>query len=111
MIHYARLNTNYKYLRKNEAERMGLKLRVWHNCQVGAVKNFYVSVDNIEEAWRILNTLWDYDIFQYENRIKPDYCSVSGLEYFDEEEQEWCEWYDDDGYDIKEHFDNMESEE
>ena len=49
------------------------KLRVWHNCQVGAVKNFYVEVESIEQAWKILNTLWDYDLFQYENNIKPDY--------------------------------------
>lgn len=86
------------------------KLRVWHNCQVGAVKNFYVEVESIEQAWKILNTLWDYDLFQYKNNIKPDYCNASGLEYFDEEEQEWCEWYDDGGYDIREHFENEEEE-
>ncbi len=84
------------------------KLRVWHNCQVGAVKNFYVEVESIEQAWKILNTLWDYDLFQYKNNIKSDYCNASGLEYFDEEEQEWCEWYDDDGLDIKEHFEESE---
>ena len=86
------------------------KLRVWHNCQVGKVDNFYVEVENVEQAWKILNTLWDYDLFQYENNIKPDYCNVSGLEYFDEEEQDWCEWYDDDGYDIKEHFEYLDEE-
>ena len=84
------------------------KLRVWHNCQVGAVENFYVEVESIEQAWKILNTLWDYDLFQYENNIKPDYCNASGLESFDEEEQEWCEWCDDDGLDIKEHFEESE---
>ena len=77
------------------------KLRVWHNCQVGKVKNFYVEVESIEQALKILNTLLDYDQFQYTNNIKPDYASASGLEYFDEEEQEWCEWYDDDGNNIK----------
>lgn len=80
------------------------KLRVWHNCQIGAVENLYVEVESIEQAWKILNTLWNYDLFQYKNKIKPDYCNASGLEYFDEEGQEWCEWYDDDGLDIKEHF-------
>jgi hypothetical protein len=80
------------------------KLRVWHNCQVGAVKNFYVEVESVEQAWKILNTLWDYDLFQYKNNIKPNYCNASGLEYFDDEEQEWCEWYDDNGNDIREHF-------
>lgn len=84
------------------------KMRVWHNCQVGAVKNFYVEVESIEQAWKILNTLWDYDLFQYENKIKPDYCNASGLEYFDEEGQEWCEWYDDNGLDIREYFEESE---
>ena len=90
-----------------------MKLRVWHNCQVGAVGNFYfyIEVESIEQAWKILNTLWDYDLFQYENNIKPDYCNASGLEYFDDEEQEWCEWYDDDGNDIMEHFEELEESE
>ena len=85
------------------------KLRVWHIPQV-PMKPFYVEVESIEEAWKILNTLWDYDIFQFENNIKPDFCNASGLEYFDEEEQNWHEWYDDDDNDIKQHFENMESE-
>lgn len=95
-------------LSKEKARDNMAKLRVWHNCQVGAVGNFYVEVESIEQAWKTLNTLWDYDSFQYENNIKPDYCNASGLEYFDEEEQEWCEWYDDDGLDIKEHFEENE---
>ena len=74
------------------------------------MKPFYVEVESIEEAWKILNTLWDYDIFQFENNVKPDFCNTSGLEYFDEKEQNWCEWFDDDGNDIKQHFENMESE-
>lgn len=85
-----------------------LQFRVWHNCQIGKVNNFYTKVNSIEEAWNMINTLAQYDIFQYENRIKPDYCNSNGLEYFDEEENDWLEWYDDDGYDIREHFENME---
>lgn len=87
-----------------------MKLRVWHNCQIGKVKNFYVEVDSVEQAWKILNTLWDYDLFQYENKIKPDYCNASGLEYFDKEENDWLEWEDEDGYDIREHFENLEED-
>ena len=87
---------------------MQQQLRVWHNCQVGAVKNFYVEVSSIEEAWRVLNTLWEYDLFQYSHHIKPDYCNASGLEVFDDDEQDWVEWYDEDGYDIREHFENKE---
>lgn len=80
------------------------KLRVWHNCQIGAVDNFYIPVDTVDMGWKIINTLSDYDLFQYENNVKPDYCNASGLEYWDEEEQDWLEWYDDDGFDVWEHF-------
>ncbi len=86
-----------------------MKLRVWHIPQV-PMKAFYVDVSSIEEAWKILNILWDYDIFQYENKVKPDYCNVSGLQYYDEEEKEWLDWYDEDDYDITEHFRNLEEE-
>lgn len=102
---------NDKYLFKtneNGLEEKKMKLRIWHNCQIGAVENFYVEVESVEMAWKILNTLWDYDLFQYKNRIKSDYCNTSGLEYWNEEEKDWYEWYDDDGYDIKEHFENLE---
>ena len=85
-----------------------MKYRVWHNCQIGVVQNFYVDVKNEEEAWLVLNTLWAYDYFQYLKRIKGDYANVSGFEYFDEEKNDWCEWYDKNGLDIREHFKNFE---
>lgn len=84
------------------------KYRVWHNCQIGKVGSFYVGVKSPEEAWLVLNTLWDYDLFQYYNGVKGDYANASGFEYFDEEENDWCEWYDEDGLDIREHFEEME---
>lgn len=83
-----------------------MRLRVWHIPQI-PMKAFHVEVSSIDEAWKILNTLWNYDLFQYENNVKPDYCNMSGLEYFDDEEKEWSEWEDEDGNDIKEHFENL----
>lgn len=85
-----------------------MKYRVWHNCQVGRVNRFFVKVKSVEEAWLVLNTLWNYDIFQYNNKVKGDYASASGLEYFDEYENDWFEWYDYDGFEIREHFENLE---
>lgn len=87
-----------------------MRFRVWHNPQIGKVGNFYKEVKNIEEARNMISTLSEYDLFQYKNNIKPDYCNASGLEYFDEDENAWLEWYDDDGYDIEEHFNNIEME-
>jgi len=67
-------------------------LRVWWIPQVGMDTQFHISVTSIEEAKLILRTLADYDLFQFENRVKPDYCNTGGLEVF--EDGEWCEWSD-----------------
>lgn len=85
------------------------KLRVWHIPQV-PMKAFHVDVETPEEAIKVLDILSDYDLFQFENRVKPDYCNVQGLEVWDEQEGEWCEWYSEDGMDIKEYRDELEKQ-
>lgn len=111
--HVCRLYSDYERARKKSAEMGGdrkTKLRVWHIPQVPMEIPFEVEVSSIEEAWKILNILWEYDLFQYDNNLKPDYCNASGLEYFGEEEKDWTEWEDEDGYSIREHFDNLEED-
>lgn len=71
--------------------------RVWHIPQVPG-EPFIVNVSGPEEARKILDILADYDLFQFENRIKPDYTNVGGLEVFDR--GEWVEWYDCEDQDI-----------
>ena len=72
-------------------------LKVWHIPQV-PMKWFEVPVDSPEEAIKILDALAHYDIFQFENNIKPDYCNAQGLLVFDD--GEWLEWCNDDGEDV-----------
>lgn len=84
-------------------------LRVWHIPQVPG-KPFHAYVDTPQEAKRLLNVLARYDLFQYENRIKPDYCNASGLECYEADNGDgqpgWCEWYDEEtGDDIAEWVD------
>lgn len=69
-----------------------VELRVYRIPQVGVDATFYVPVSTPEEAYRIIGVLSAYDGFQYENRIKPDYCNTGGLQVFDEDEQEWIDW-------------------
>lgn len=76
------------------------QLRVWHIPQVPMKTFYYVDVKDVQEAQKILNVLWNYDIFQFENKIKPDYSNASGLEIY--EDGEWCEWCNDEGEDISE---------
>ena len=69
-------------------------LRVWWIPQV-PMKPFRIDVPDITTAKYIISTLAQYDAFQFENNIKPNYSNVGGLEEFDGDE--WCEWEDDDG--------------
>ena len=51
-------------------------LRVWWIPQI-PMKAFHVPVKSISEAKLILNTLADYDLFQWRNKVKPDYSNES----------------------------------
>lgn len=69
------------------------KLRVWWIAQLGIDKSFYVPVENETEGKKILDILAAYDGYQLEQKVKGDYCNTGGLQYFNEESQEWCEWF------------------
>ena len=72
-------------------------LRVWHIPQI-PMDGFLVDVGSEAEAIKVLDVLADYDLFQLENRIKPDFSNAQGLEVFDADG--WSEYYNDDGEDI-----------
>lgn len=74
-------------------------LRVWWIPQV-PMKPFRVDVKTIDEAKLLLKTLAQYDLFQLENNIKPDYSNAGGLEEF--VDGEWFEWSDANGDQIDE---------
>lgn len=80
--------------------------RVWHIPQVGADAIFRLHCNSLEEAYRIQSILAVYDIFEYHNRIKPDFSNASGIEIYDEEEQEWCDYYNEDGLDPDELYED-----
>ncbi|MBU5333586.1 hypothetical protein KQI61_15410 [Anaerocolumna aminovalerica] len=86
------------------------KLRVWHIPQVGCSATFYIPVATLEEGKKVIDILAAYDLFQLENNIKPDFANVSGLQMFNEEDQEWEDWYletDEEYYDdVDEYFEN-----
>ena len=73
------------------------KLRVWWIPQVGIKKAFYVPVESPEEGKKVIDLLSAYDCFQYNQNVKPDYCNTGGLQMFDEDENDWVDWYFDDG--------------
>lgn len=72
-------------------------LRVWHIPQIPG-KPFHVDVATLREGALLLRALADYDLFQFQNRIKPDYANTQGLEVY--KGGEWCEWESPDGDEI-----------
>lgn len=69
------------------------KLRVWWIPQVGIEETFHIPVSSPEEGKKFLDVLAAYDLFQLQNKVRPGFCNTGGLEIFDEEEQDWCDWW------------------
>lgn len=81
------------------------KLRVWWMPQIEA-DIFYVPVQSVEAGKKLIDIFAAYDAFQLQNKIKPDYCNIGGLERFNEEEKTWEEWR----FDTEEvYFDDVDS--
>jgi hypothetical protein len=67
------------------------KLKVWWIPQV-PMKPFEVDVSSVEEGVKIMEVLAKYDLFQYQNDVKPDYSNAGGIMMI--EDGEWTDWYD-----------------
>lgn len=69
-----------------------MKLRVWHIPQI-PMDPFYVYTEDIKEAKKICDILAAYDLFQLENKVKPDFINTNGIEMWDNTNKEWVDWY------------------
>lgn len=62
------------------------------------MKAFEVDVSTVAEGVKLLDVLADYDRFQFENNVKPDYCNVGGLRRWCADNGDgvpgWEDWYD-----------------
>lgn len=68
-------------------------LRVWWVPQI-TCKAFEVSVTSVADGKRIMDILADYDTFQFEHNIKPDYSTVGGIQRYENDPHEGPGWYD-----------------
>lgn len=71
---------------------METKLRVWWIPQV-PMRPFYVDVSTLEEGTKVMEVLANYDAFQFDNNVKPDYSNAGGIQLLDTD-GEWIDWYD-----------------
>ncbi|WIW70926.1 hypothetical protein [Anaerosinus gibii] len=85
------------------------KLRVCH-VPPTACNPFIIDVANLKEAKKIMDTLAEYDKFQYENNLPQNSSSTSTLEEYSECEKKWIDWCDEEsGIDhIEEYFKYLE---
>ncbi len=70
-------------------------LKVWWIPQV-PMDAFEVPVKSVSEAAKILVVLADYDRFQFENNVKPDYCNTGGLLIY--RDGDWEDWEDEETF-------------
>lgn len=72
------------------------KWRIWWVPQV-PMKAFEREVPDLATAEVLISTLANYDTFQFENNIKPDYCNAGGIQYSHPliDEGDWIELEDD----------------
>jgi len=68
-------------------------LRVWWVPQM-PMKSFKVRVPSLKAGVRMMRALARYDLFQFENKIKPDYCNTGGIQVWNASTNHWDDWYD-----------------
>jgi hypothetical protein len=88
-------------MKKTKAQHNKGDLQVWWVPQV-PMKSFEVPVSTLREARLILDTLAKYDLFQFDNRVKPDFCNTGGLRVWSlnsdgEGNPGWTDWHGMDG--------------
>lgn len=81
--------TSYHFLGEEAEASARPRLMVYWIPQV-PMDAFHVEVGTPEEAKKLLHVLAQYDLFQFDNNVKPDYCNAGGLLML--EDGEWIEW-------------------
>lgn len=81
------------------------KYRAWYIPQV-PMESFKFECDTAEEAIMIYTAIVKFSIFEFKNRVKPDYSDAWWVQYYNEDIQDWedlenLEWYEDWGDELE----------
>jgi hypothetical protein len=74
------------------------RFKVWYIPQVPGTE-FEVETEDLRTAAVVLETLRNFSLFEFDNRVKPDYSDAGGVAEWYEDEQEW---WDIDDYELEE---------
>jgi len=75
-------------------------LRVWWIPQVPG-EPFLYDVPSLEAGVALYEALAEYDLFQFDHNIKPDYCNAGGMSFLDDD-GDWCDFDPDDEFEMAE---------
>lgn len=67
------------------------RFKAWYIPQI-PMKAFEVERDTAAEAKAALDLITDFSIFEYDNKIKPDYADVGGVMEWDDAESDWIDY-------------------
>lgn len=73
------------------------KFKVWYIPQV-PMQPFEVECETAEQAQDALDLITNFSIFEFENKVKPDYSDAGGVEKWDETDQEWFDYDESDDH-------------
>ncbi len=68
-------------------------LRIWYVPQA-PMDSYTQPVDSIEEGFKILDAIYQVALFEFENRLKPDYSNAGGVSRYETNGEGGFDWYD-----------------
>lgn len=80
------------------------KYKLWHIPQI-PMPPFEVYSEDLSYLVRLQDVLSEYDAFEFEHKVKPDYASISGICVLDDDD----EWEDIDDYELGVLRDNLDA--
>lgn len=69
------------------------RYKVWYIPQIPG-KAFEREVDSLPTAVLLINAIIDFSIFEFENRVKPDYSDAAGISRWEEDGEGGHDWFD-----------------
>lgn len=69
------------------------KYKIWYIPQI-PMPPWELEIDDLETAKLVLNSVIDFSIFEYVNRVKPDYADVAGISRWEEDGEGGFDWFE-----------------
>ena len=68
-------------------------LRVYYIPQI-PMRGFEYDVPDLKSAVMVLDALSRFSLFEFENRVKPDYSDAGGVQRYEDDGEGGHDWFD-----------------